>query len=252
MKRTTYSVSKKDILVPVLFLTAGLPFVSLQTITAQTAGDQIQLPDVTTTVSGDSLTAGKNAVPDFTVTLPDANNTTAPLPELPAAKSDSVTEEPEADLSSASDKAIYAEGLIGAGYPGYFNGDFSIYKSSGDNPFKLQFSHVSANGYGTHAAADGFFDNNTALSGEKQITFKNTVFNLSASYDTMAHGMQSLSKCFFDNTKQTIVTSDSVKWTLPHGFAITLGAGANWYSRYAGMIPGTTTAYTLQDAAMDV
>src|SRR5574344_1671589 len=191
----------------------------------ETKEDKITLPDVTTVVSGDSLTAGKNAVPDFSDVVPDLADGTAPLPELPDAQSDEVSNEPEADLTSTSNRNVYAEGLIGGGYPGFFSGDFSVYKSSGDNPFRLRFSHESANGYGAHEAADGFFDSTTELSGNKQITFKNAVLNFGAAYNTITNGMQSLSPCFFDNTQQNVNSMNSITWKLPYGFGIELGVG---------------------------
>lgn len=235
-----------------LFVAALFAFVFAIILPLGAEEEKIQLPDVTTTVTGDSLTAGKNAIPDFTVTLPTTDSGSVPLPQLPGAKSETVAQEPEADLSAATEKAIYAEGLIGGGYPGFFSGDFSIYKSSGDNPFLLRFFHESANGYGLHKAADGYFDNKTELSGTKQITFKNMVFNLGASYATASNGMQSLSTCFFDTTQQTIGSSDSVKWNLPYGFSIALAGEGDVYSRYAGLIPGTITLYTLQEAGASV
>jgi len=229
MKRTVYIVLASLSLIPALC----------------PAEEQIQLPDVTTTVSGDSLTAGKNAIPDFSSLLPDTAN--APLPKLPGAKSESLPQEPEAAISYESDKAIYAEGLIGGGYPGFFSGDFSIYKSSGDSPFSLRFSHESENGYGVHTAADGFSDSKTALSGAKKITFKQSVLTLGASYDTQSYGMQSVSPCFFNTTQQTIGTKDSVLWNLPKGFSIILGTDGSWYSRYAGIVPAAPAVYALQE-----
>ena len=44
--------------------------------------EKIILPEVTTTVSGDSLTAGKDAVPDFTSILP-VQDENPPLAKLP-------------------------------------------------------------------------------------------------------------------------------------------------------------------------
>ena len=201
----------------------------------ETKEDKITLPDVTTVVSGDSLTAGKNAVPDFSDVVPDLADGTAPLPELPDAQSDEVSDEPEADLTSTSNRNVYAEGLIGGGFPGFFSGDFSVYKSSGDNPFRLAFSHVSANGYGTHSAANGYFDSKTELSGTKKVTLKNAILKFNSSYDTVANGMQSDSSYLFDNTQQTISGQSSALFQLPMGFSIALDARGNWYSRYAGI-----------------
>lgn len=218
-----------------------------------TTEQKIQLPDVTTVVTGDSLTAGKNAIPDFSDVTPSTDEATTPLPQLPDAKSDNVKEEPEADLSYGSERNLYAEGLIGCGFPGYFSGDFSIYKSSGDNPFKLRFYHESANDYGTHTAAKGFFTGTTELSGTKKFTLKNVILNIGATYNTGVNGMQNLSTCFFDDTKQTVSSQNNVTWMLPLNFSITLQADGSYYSRYAGLTNnGSAVAFSYQESGAKV
>lgn len=221
-------------------------------IAAQSADEErIILPELTTTVSGDSLTAGKDAVPDFSEILP-AESEDVPMPKLPGVQTGEIYDEPEADFSAASDRQIFARGVIGAGFPGFFIGDFSIYKSSGDNPFSLKFSHQSQDGYGKHDAVNGYFDRVTMLSGEKTITTKNFVFNFAASYDSSAYGLQEKSESFYDINYHTVYTKDSVKWKLPHGFALNLGAAGEWYNRYEGQNKGTDSQLYSQQEDADV
>ena len=145
----------------VSLLTAGSLFA--QKDTSSSSEENIVLPEVTTTVSGDSLTAGKDSLPDFTKILPSHEDGVGLLPQLPGVTAVEIPEEPEAVLEAAPERAVYAQGLLGAGYPGYFIGDFSIYKSSGDDPFLLQFTHTQSNGYGQKLAGDGFFDTDTTM-----------------------------------------------------------------------------------------
>lgn len=244
--------AKKIISIAVVFIST-IFYLTAQdsSVNKNKAEEKIQLPDVTTVVSGDSLTAGKNSIPDFSEIVPSSSEESI-LPKLPDAQSESVAEEPEADLSYGSDKAVYAEGVVGGGYPSFFTGNFSIYKSSGDNPFNLKFSHESANGYGQHSAADGFYDSTTELSGNKQISFNNTKVNLSALYNTKTDGLQSLSECFYSQTKQNVSANCNVEWTLPHDFLITLIGGGEFYSRYEGIDSQSQTSYTAQEAKAPV
>ncbi|MDY4901670.1 MAG: hypothetical protein SO116_02205 [Treponema sp.] len=213
--------------------------------------EKIILPEVTTTVSGDSLTAGKDAVPDFTSILP-VQDENPPLPKLPGVKSSDTYSEPEADLTVAADKQIYAQGLIGGGFPGYFTGDFSVYKSSGAEPFLLRFSHLSQNGYGKHSARDGYFDSTTTLRGEKIFSVKNTMWNLSASYDRTTYGLQNKSPAFYEMNYQTVETSDFVRWFLPKGFSLALGFDGQWYNRYAGVPENSVDVILKQEENSDI
>ncbi|MCR5217132.1 hypothetical protein [Treponema sp.] len=238
-------MKKIALLTATLICTAGL--------FAQTADEEekIILPELTTTVTGDSLTAGKDAVPDFSDVLPSESED-LPMPKLPGIQTGNVYDEPEADFSSASDKQIFANGLIGAGIPGYFTGDFSIYKSSGDNPFSLKFSHENQNGYGKHDVTEGYFDRRTLLSGEKTITTKNFVFDFSAAYDNSAYGLQEKSEAFYDINYQTVSTKDNIKWKLPYGFAFNLGGQAEWYNRYEGKNKDSVSSLLSQQEDGDV
>ena len=217
------------------------------------AEEEIQLPDVTTVVTGDSLTAGKNAIPDFNAILPSVQDSKVPLPVLPSASAAlQDDDEPVANLSTETDRLIYCEGLIGGGYHGFFTGDFSVYKSSGDSPFKIQFSHEATNGYGVKKALDGYFDSNTLLSAQKQFTAGPFVQILSGSYGTVKNGFQKLSPNFFDRTQQTIKGFESSTFNLPYGFSLALSADAELYSRYEGIIANASQPYTNIEASADV
>lgn len=197
---------------------------------------QILLPEFTTTVQGDSILAGKDSVLDFSNVLPKTNEISSMLPVLPQV--DSSQEEnvlSETNETSSAEKSIYLEGLLGGGYPGYFTGDFSIYKNSGTSPFLLRFKNESLYGYGQKSASDGFFDSNTILHGEKKITLNNFAFKADADYDFANYGLQSKSDAFYDLNMQTISTNDYAIWNLPRGFSLKFNFDGELYSRYGGI-----------------
>lgn len=99
-------------------------------------------------------------------------------------------------------RQFFAQGLVGGGFPGDFIGDFSVYKSIGENPFKIEFSHLSKNGYGKHKAGDGFFNSSTRLFAEKTITAKSTDFVIGGEYKKNEIGLQSVSPFFYDLNSQ--------------------------------------------------
>ncbi len=218
----------------VSLLTAGSLFA--QEDTSSSSEENIVLPEVTTTVSGDSLTAGKDSLPDFTKILPSHEDGVGLLPQLPGVTAVEIPEEPEAVLEAAPERAVYAQGLLGAGYPGYFIGDFSIYKSSGDDPFLLQFTHTQSNGYGQKLAGDGFFDTDTTMLGEKTFTIGAFSFATGASYNTFKYGLQRQSPVFSDMNFQDISLSEKITLTLPAGFTLGFDMPGHWYHRYAGVI----------------
>ncbi len=196
---------------------------------------QILLPDFTTTVQGDSILAGKDSVLDFSNVLPQSQEISSMLPVLPqvdfSQEENVLSEESE---TSVAEKSIYLEGLLGGGYPGYFTGDFSIYKNSGTSPFLLRFKHESLYGYGKKSASDGFFDTNTNLHGEKKFVLNNFDFKADADYDFFSYGLQSKSDAFYDLNMQTISTNDYALWNLPNGFSLKFNFDGELYSRYGG------------------
>jgi hypothetical protein len=201
------------------------------------AEDQILLPDVTTVISGGELSAGKEAVPDFSNVVPDTSQSPV-LPVLPDLSES--TDSQTGVISSPADtsKTLYAEGLVGGGYPGFFTGLFSIYRSEGKEPFRISFSHNSMNGYARNSFSEGFFDNTTSVSGEKSFTINGAALKLGGVYDTTADGLQNTETDVYDVTRQSADGYAGMVWTLPHSFLLRADAAGGWYNRFAG-ITGT-------------
>lgn len=205
--------------------------------------EEIALPDVTTVISGDEVSAGKDALPDFSKVLPDENTAKGSMVQLPdasVAEDDSLATLP---ANPAGVKDVFAEGQIGGGYPGFFTGNFSIYRSAGENPFLLRFMHETATGYAGKSAADGFFDNQTEVSGNKTFTLPSSVWKFSGSYNKSGDGMQNVSSAFYDMTKQTLDGTADFSVKPSDIFSLNVSLNPSWYSRYAGG-KSTSAAFT--------
>ena len=212
--------------------------------------ENVTLPDITTTISGEVVTAGKDAAPDFSKVIPVDKKDDSVLPVF-TEENVSFDEEPVADFSFGEAKTIFAQGLVGVGFPGDFIGDFSVYKSIGENLFKIEFSHLSKNGYGKHKAGDGFFDSNTRLFAEKTITVKNTDFIIGGEYKKNETGLQSASLFFYDLNSQEAFGNFSVKKSFLHGFEFESKSGGSWYNRYVG-IADSENDFLSQEKNIDV
>lgn len=204
---------------------------------SQVEEEQIQLPEITTTISGDTVVAGKDAVPDFSRVVPAAGMEKNIMPKLPGERiSSGSEEEPVADFFFGEKKNVYAQGILGGGFPGDFIGDFSVYKTSSSNPFKIEFSHFSRNGYGKNTAGDGYFDNGTKLYAEKTFRVSGSDVSFAGKYDRAGTGLQERSQNFFDMTSQKVsgtlifdhVFGDS-------GFEFYSETQAYWFNRYTGI-----------------
>lgn len=209
-------------------LTYGL---SLFAQNAQT-NDQLELPDVTTVINTENLKVENDALPDFndvleisgesgtvTVVLPDVDNQDTQV--------DVVTEK------SSEEKSVFAEGQIGGGYPFLFEGNFSVFRQTGDNPFKISFNHDSAAGYAGHSLNDGYFDSLTSMDLEKKLTHKNFEWTVDGSYKRIENGLQNKAEDVSSVNQNLISGNTEILWKLPKGNFIGLGLSAKDYIRYA-------------------
>lgn len=213
---------------------------SLQ-IFAQTASqnveteEEIELPDVTTVVNGKTFTIGKDSVPDYTKILPESN---APSVTFPSVEENPGQRENGNPSGRKDDKIkdIYAEGELGAGYPFYFKGDFSIYRASGDSPFEIDFNHESAEGFAGKKANEGYFSRNTSVRGEKSLFGSLGKHHGSAEYKMSDDGLQLKSDSYSDMVKHTISGEIASSWELGNGILIDYGADAAWFNRYGEVL----------------
>lgn len=196
--------------------------------------EEIELPDVTTVVSGGALTAGKDSVPDYKGVIPTIESAKVELPKL--SNSDDVENISNVSNSIQNiEKSVYAEGKAGGGYPFYFLGDFSVYRTTGTSPFSINFSHESAEGFADNSAANGFFERNTFVSANKSFNLKNGKNELYGSYNSANNGLQSLSPSFVDIVYHNVAAGFSSDWKLNNNFSVYYGTDGSWFNRYNGI-----------------
>ncbi|MFA6855833.1 MAG: hypothetical protein WCR31_01370 [Treponema sp.] len=231
-----------------VYVCCSLVLVSAVFLFAQNKG--ITLPDVTTVVSGDALTAGRNAVPDFSEVLPSESDSKTVLPELPEVPAGKNAGADAAVSKAKTENSVYAEGLVGGGGPGIFNGNFSVYRSAGADPFRIGFNYASADGYARNSFTDGFYDRTAAITGEKTFTTKNATYELSGSYESLGNGLQNQGEEFYDVTKQTVAGKADAAWILPGGFSLHSDVNTGWYNRFAGITGSQAAADYAEKSAV--
>ncbi|MCR4822323.1 MAG: hypothetical protein K5873_05575 [Treponema sp.] len=200
--------------------------------------EEIELPDVTTVINGKTFTAGKDSVPDYREIQPES---AAPEVQLPQMEGVTTSKElPEKKEGSyQKEKDIYAEGQLGAGYPFYFKGDFSIYRASGKSPFEIDFAHESTEGFAGKKADEGFFERNTGVKGIKSLYGEKGNHNIQAEYKMSDDGLQLNSDSYSDMVKHTISAAASSDWEFSNGLLLSYGADGAWFNRYGQIMKGS-------------
>lgn len=219
-------------------------------ITAGIAGSlfsqDIELPDLTTVISGETVKAGADALPDFkdVMIVPEGSGTVVPV--LPDVDTPS-----DSDLNTLkgvqAEKTIFAEGLIGGGYPSLFTGDFSVFRLSGDSPFKISFTHNSAVGYENHSLEDGFSDRKTELFVEKGIQKNNFNVNLNFGYEALSNGLQRQIQELTSLNQDIYAGAGTVRWDVNEKFSAGVNADLSFYNRYADVASGHFASASVLD-----
>ena len=193
---------------------------------------QIELPDLTTVVSGSDQQEELAPAPDFDDVLELPFNSGDLVPVLPSASAGG-----EADVVNAANDAmqkdIYAEGTIGGGYPASFIGDFEVSRLYGADPFKISFAHESASGFAGHNLADGYSNHSTLISVEKDFIRKNLKWGFAGRYEDLGNGLQSKVESVAANNQDSVGLSANFLWTLPKNFQLSFAAGSEFYYRFA-------------------
>lgn len=155
---------------------------------AQSKTSEIELGEITTVVNTDSIKADSEAAPDFANVLDGSTVTGNIVPVLPDVEKPAEAEIAVTDVKE--EKSLYADGLLGGGYPVYFTGNFNIYNLNGESPFKLSFNHDSATGYAGKSLTSGYFDRKTSMLIEKSFIQPSYELEFSGSYETSGNGLQ--------------------------------------------------------------
>ena len=235
IKKKTYVLT-----VAVFFTAAGLY------AQANKNNQNIELPEVTTVISGDSEKAGEDALPDFSdvLKLPSGSGGVEPvLPEVQSADNAGIV----SGKAKPVEKSVYAEGLIGGGYPASFTGNISVARTIGASPFKFSFEHDSAQGYANHTLTEGYSDRTTKLSIDKQYKKNHFEWGASGSYKSAQDGLQgnvttgiwsSDGKTKIEETKIGLLNRDfynaggNISYTFDNGFSVGAAAATDFYNRY--------------------
>ena len=199
------------------------------------AEEEIALPDVSTVISGGAPKAGKSAIGDYAEIFPSAE-TVEIVPRLPEpGKAEEASRETVA-LNKKTEKNLYVEGRAGLGFPAFFIGDFSIFRQTGQNPFRINFGHESANRYAWNPFSAGYFDRNTYLDAEKIFSTEKAKWVLKGGYDSVADGLQSKSDAISAVTKHELGVG--VDFSIDFTKALSLSASVDgaWYNRYANRV----------------
>ena len=234
MKKKKYILSA---LVLVAFTASGF---------AQNASEesQIELPDLTTVVSGSDQQEDYAPAPDFDDVLEPQYNSGELVPVLPSASADG-----EADIVNATNDAmqkdIYAEGVIGGGYPAAFTGTFEVSRLYGADPFKISFAHNSAAGFAGHHLADGYKNHSTLIGVEKDFIRSNISWGFAGHYEDLSDGLQSKTESVAANNQDAVGLSANFLWTLPKDFQISFEAGSDFYYRFADITKSSVEGFNV-------
>lgn len=215
--------------------------------------EEISLPDVSTVISGGAPKVGKSAVPDYSVVLPELAKDMDDeiIPQLPdSIQSDAESTKADAIGGKTVSKNVYVEGLAGGGYPGFYTGNFSVYRQSGNNPFKITFGHESANGYATHAVTDGYFEKNTDIGAEKTFTVKNHKIVVGVNYESNDNGLQNQAEGISDLSQEELALYTNYNWKIHHGMNLMFGFDGNWYKRYETVTGSVSPASWAKDVML--
>lgn len=203
----------------------------------------IELPDVTTVIEGDSIKAGLDTLPDFNDVLVVDGNSGKVVPKLPEVETPEETTTAQINEVTA-EKTIFAEGLIGGGYPTLFQGNFSVFRMSGESPFKLEFDYNSANGYANEALTDGFYDRNTKLLVEKSYKKDKFTWGVNGFYQAANDGLQSKVAGISSLNHETYDANGNIAFELGKGFTLGSAFDVNFYNRYADVTSGSFPTVT--------
>ena len=214
---------------------------------AEAVEEEIELPDVTTVINGKTFTAGKDSVPDYTKILPENSAPEVQLPEMEGVKIPKNLPE-NIERSVQKEKDIYASGELGAGYPFYFKGDFSIYRASGNSPFEIDFNHESAEGFAREKSNEGYFERSTLVKGKKSLFGEISNHRVQAEYKMTDDGLQLKSDSYSDMVKHTIYADAGSDWDFSNGLLLSYGADGAWFNRYGQVMKDSLVAENFLDS----
>lgn len=201
---------------------------------------QIELPDLTTVVSGRQDSDDFAPPPAFDDVLEIPYNSGDLVPVLPAVSSGDESNVVAAG-GQTTQKDIYAQGEIGGGYPASFTGDFEIARLYGADPFKISFNHNSAAGFAGHNLADDYKEGQTSISLEKDFIRKNLRWGFSGLYEDRGNGLQSKVENISAYNQDSIGLAANLLWNLPKDFYLGFNINSQFYYRFSELTKASST-----------
>ncbi|MBR5402459.1 MAG: hypothetical protein IK102_11700 [Treponema sp.] len=214
---------------------------------AQDAGDsQIELPDLTTVVTGDSAPEDLAPPPSFDDVLELPMDSGDLVPSLPSVSADDESEVVAAG-NQANKKDIYAEGKIGGGYPVSFKGDFVVSRLYGADPFQISFAHDSKAGYAGHELSDGYKSSFTSIQVQKDFIRNNIEWGISGCYEDNSDGLQGKAEGISANVQDAVALAGKLTWNLPKNFQLGFNLDSKYYFRFADITKSADPAFAVSD-----
>lgn len=207
-------------------------FVSILITQIYAQDENLELPDVSTEITGDSIIASKDSIPDFDDVLIVNEEDIGIVPRMPEMEVKDVElftlfkEEKNA-------KSVYAEGQLGGGFPSLFKGDFSVYRLDGVNPFRLNFHHNSCAGYSGKSLNEGYNNRETLVSFEKKLEAESFDFTFGGIYETSGFGLQNKVENISNYDNDFLNGYGAFDWQFDNNFSIGTKIDADLNYRYA-------------------
>lgn len=175
---------------------------------------QIELPEVTTIISTETLTVDEKSVPKFSDILEISENSGAVTIKLPKIN-ESENNEINFD-EKTEEKTVFVEGNVLGGFPNLFLTDFSIFEQNENSPMKIHFSYKNHFGYAFHSLNDAFFNKNLNFDFEKKIVNKKIICNFLGLYDFWENGLQNLTDNIHSANQNNIFGKIDFLYNLPY------------------------------------
>ncbi len=198
MYRCRFARVVLSVLLPVLLNTG---FLFAQDLTDEPEPELV-LPDVSSSLESTEITIDPDAIPDFSLVLP-LKSVELPVIKEPVVSS-AAFETVTTAIPETAEKDVFMEASLGVGVQSSFAGDFSVYRSTGSVPFALNFAHETVNGFGRHAASEGYNQSVTTIGGDTQIAVTpNLSIGGDARYKNGSYGLQGNSPSFYNMNYET-------------------------------------------------
>lgn len=220
-------ITHKYLVLAVSFVLSGVLF-----------AEGIYLPDLTTVVEDNSE-----------VFIPEIDMKMSQDVELPlgTVETEVVLPEPEVVLEEPvveEKNDFIMEGQVGVGYPGNFNVKYLLNGITNENPYVLNLVYDTMKNYSGLSQANGFYDRNLSVSGNKIFNWDVNQLNLEGMFNDTENGFQNIAESAFYNRSE-YDAAVTYKRMLPKGFSFSTSLEGNLFFRSIEKVEDTKFSYLL-------